>query len=126
MKVDPKDGIPTLQSTSEYWQQWHQSLKSAYGRAQANSLFLKAWSIRGNKNDDSNLRSYLKKNGITLTTGVVGKAEDYASDVFDSIGDALSIGKYAGIGIMVIGVGLVSLLIFNIAKNPIGTLKAAR
>ncbi len=126
MKADPKKNIPQQNSNPEVWQNWHSSLKDNYGKKSANAIFLYAWSIRGNKNDDANLRAYLKENGITLTTGVLGKTEDYASGIVDSIGDIFSVGKYFGIGIVVLGVGLTTILIYNIVKDPIKSANAAK
>lgn len=124
MKADPKQ-IPITSSAPEVWIEWHKALKSNFGKSTANQIFLKAWALRGHNSDDANLRSYLKDQGISLTTGVLGKTEDYASGVLDSIGDVFSVGKYLGLGIIVIGTGLAAIFIFNIAKDPVKSASAA-
>ena len=55
MKADPTKDIPLQTSKPEEWMNWHEGLKSKYGKKVANQLFLKAWHTRGNSNDNNSL-----------------------------------------------------------------------
>ena len=118
MTPNPKDNIPTKTTTAEAWLEWHKELKDYFGLKSANALWLKAWGKVGNGNDNETLRTYLKTQGITISTGILATAEDSASGVLDSIGSALSIGKYAGLAIGGVVLVLGVILVFNIVKDP--------
>lgn len=119
MKVDPTSNIPTQSSRPEEWIEWHKGLKSNFGKKVANSLFTKAWVLRGTpQSNTGDLREYLSKNGIVISTSAWDKIVDKGSDVTDFFGDVFNIGKYAGIGLAVILVGGIGMLVFNIAKDP--------
>ncbi len=125
MKSDPTSNIPTVSSNSDTWIQWHKDLKSNFGKKVANSLFIKAWSIRGNSAaNTSDLRTYLSKNGITISTSAWDSVVDAGSSAADFFGDIFSVGKYTGmaiIGIAVVGIGMV---VYNVGKDPIKALGA--
>lgn len=119
MKANVTQNIPTISSPPEQWVQWHKDLKNYFGKKEANSLFLKAWTIRGNsKANTSDLRTYLKDNGIKISESSWDSVVDLGVGVGDVFGDFMKISKYAGIamgGIVLIGVGMI---VYNIAKNP--------
>ncbi len=119
MKADPTTNIPGYNAKSESWIEWHKELKSNFGKKIANSLFLKAWGIRGNSSANTlDLRQYLKTNGITISESAWDSVIDAGSDVSDFFGDIFSIGKTAGIVIGVIVLGGAAMLVFNIVRNP--------
>lgn len=119
MKADPTVDIPTVSSKADAWQQWHSELISNFGRKEANSLFLKAWSRRGNSSANTlTLRTYLKGYGINLDESAWDKVVDTGGSVIDFFGDTFKVGKYVGIGLAVIVVGGLGMIVFNIAKAP--------
>jgi hypothetical protein len=125
-KVDVVNSIPTYNATVLDWIEWHKGLKSNFGKKMANSLFLKAWKIRGSsKLNTGDLRSYLNSQGIKLDTNAWDKLVDISGDVSDSIGAAFQGGRIISLTLGVILVGGLGLFIFNIARKPNETIKLA-
>lgn len=123
------ENIPNRSSQGQEWLQWHKDLKSRYGKKRANSIFIRAWGLRGKENSSANtsqLRDYLKGQGIQLETSTISSLYDAAADVGDFFGDIFVVGKYIGIGLGVILVGGIGMLIFNIAKSPVEVIKSIR
>ena len=119
MLIDASTDIPTLASGSSAWQQWHSELVSDFGRKQANSLFMKAWGIRGNSAANTlPLRTYLKGYGITLDESAWDKVVDTGGSIADTFGDVFKVGKYMGIGLGVIVLGGLAMIVYSIAKSP--------
>jgi len=131
-KVNVVDAIPTYNSTTDAWIQWHKELKSNFGKKMANNLWLKAWKIRGSsKLNTSDLRSYLDKQGIKLDTNAWDNIVDLGGGITDFIGNTFQAGQVLTIGLGVIIVGGIGMLVYNIAKNPnksisVGTAIATR
>lgn len=101
--IDVINSIPVQSSQSADWIQWHKALKKRFGKLQANQLWLKAWGFRGTSNSNtSELRSYMKDNGVTLDTNILGKAKDIQNSVFDTIGGALKVSSGVTIGLLAI------------------------
>lgn len=126
--ANPVKNIPTKNSSSQAWIQWHKSLKSRYGKKEANAIFIKAWDLRGGAGSPASsieLRNYMEDNGVKLDTTSMEDALDSASGAIDWIGDGLSMGRYFGIALGVIVVGGLGMLIYNIAKQPIKAAGAA-
>lgn len=120
MKADPTTDIPTVSSNSENWIEWHKELVSNFGTKEANSLFLKAWGIRGNSSANSlALRDYLKGYGITISESAWDKAVDAGSGALDFLGNTFKVGRYVGIALGVIVIGGLGMIVFNIAKAPV-------
>jgi hypothetical protein len=125
-KVNVVDSIPTYNSTTDAWIQWHKELKSNFGKKTANNLWLKAWKIRGNsKLNTSELRSYLSGQGIKLDTSAWDKIVDIGGGFGDMIGNTFQAGQILSIGLGVIIVGGIGLLVFNIARKPNETIRLA-
>src|SRR3989304_7825161 len=120
--TDPTKTIPNRQSSSASWIKWHETMKSRYGKKEANTLFLKAWDKRGGAGSSAStneLREYMKDNDVVLDTTTLESITDTASKGLDGIGDFFTMGKYVAIAVGVIIVGGLGMLIFNIAKQPI-------
>jgi hypothetical protein len=125
-KVDVVNSIPTYNATVLDWIEWHKGLKSNFGKKMANSLFLKAWRIRGNsKLNTSELRTYLNGQGIKMDTNAWDKLVDFGGGISDSIGGAFQGGKIVSITLGVILLGGLGLLVFNIARKPNETIRLA-
>lgn len=119
MKADPTIDIPTISTKADGWQQWHTELVSNFGRKEANSLFLKAWGLRGNSAANTlPLRTYLKGYGINLDESAWDKVVDTGGSIADTFGDVFKVGKYAGIALGAIVIGGLAMVVFNIAKAP--------
>jgi hypothetical protein len=125
-KVDVVNSIPTYNSTTMAWIEWHKGLKDNFGKKQANSLWLKAWKIRGSaKLSTSDLRNYLEKQGLKMDTSAWDKVIDFGDDIGDSIGAAFSAGRIVSISLGVIIIGGLGMLVFNIARKPNETIRLA-
>jgi hypothetical protein len=119
MKADVTSNIPQIGSPAEAWIQWHKDLKSYFGKKVANSLWLKAWGIRGStKVSTVELRKYMKDNGITISETAWQSVVDTGSGALDIAGDMFKVGRYMGIAIGVIIIGGAGLLIYNVVKDP--------
>lgn len=127
MAVDPVKTLPNTNSSGAQWIEWHVALKKAFGKKEANTLFLMAWEKRhaegnlltGSKANTVELRNYLEKQGITIS----GEgALDYASDAWDDtenfFSSAFGVGKTVGIILLVIILVPVAILLINVARNP--------
>ena len=131
-KVNVVDSIPTYNSTTDAWIQWHKELKSNFGKQTANNLWLKAWKIRGSsKLNTGELRTYLSGQGIKLDTSAWDKVVDLGGGIGDFIGNYFQAGQILTISLGVIIVGGVGMILYNIAKNPnkavsVGTAIATR
>lgn len=113
------NSIPPFNAKSEQWIQFHKDLKSNFGKKVANSIWVKAWGLRGNTDaNNTALRDYLGKNNIKIDTNAWDDIQDFGSDVTDFFGDIFTVAKWVGIGFAVILVGGIGLVVYNVAKNP--------
>ena len=118
-KTDPTTNIPKYNSKSEDWIQWHKDLRQNFGKKIANSLWIKAWRIRGNSSaNTSDLRKYLKGEGIKIDEGAWDTVVDFGVGVSDAFGTVFQVTKFVGIGLAVIIVGGVGMIVYNLAKDP--------
>jgi hypothetical protein len=118
IKADPTR-IPQRGDTADVWKNWHETLKSNFGKKTANQLFIQNWKVRGTTSVSTNsLRDYLKDNGIEISTTAIQDIVDKGSDITDFFGDTFKVGKYIGISLAVIVVGGLAFAIYNAAKNP--------
>ena len=125
-KVDVVDSIPSYNTTPLAWIEWHKGLKSNFGKKMANSLWLKAWRIRGNsKTNTSELRTYMESQGIKLDTNAWDKVVDFGGGISDTIGSTFQAGRIVSISLGVIIIGGLGLLVFNIARKPNETIRLA-
>lgn len=119
MKADVTRSIPTFNAKAEQWIGFHKDLKSNFGKKVANSIWVKAWGIRGNSSaNTSDLREYLENNGIKIDESAWDSVVDFGGDISDAFGDIFTVGKWVGIGLVVILVGGLGMLVFNIARKP--------
>ena len=118
-KADVVGTIHSYNGKFEEWIQWHKDLKSNFGKKVANSLWVKAWKIRGNSSANTNeLRSYMEKQGIKFDKSAWDSVVDAGADITDAFGTAFQVTKYVGIGLAVIVVGGLGMIVYNLAKNP--------
>jgi len=115
--IDVINSIPVQSSQSADWIEWHKALKKRFGKLQANQLWLKAWGFRGtSKSNTGELRSYMKDNGVTLDTNILGKAKDIQNSIFDTVADTLKVSSGLAIGIIAISVLGVGFIVYKIAS----------
>lgn len=113
------ESIPDFGDKSEKWITFHEDLKSNFGKKTANSIWVKAWALRGNPDaNNGDLRDYLEKNNIKIDKSNWDSVADFGSDVTDFFGDAFKVAKWVGIGFAVILVGGIGLVVYNLAKDP--------
>ena len=117
---------PNNQSSDAIWIQWHKDLKSVLGKKMANSIWILYWEKRGSDDANTNaLRTYASSQGFSISGGALGSVIDTFYNIGDKIGDIFKVGEYATIAIVVILLGSIGLLLFNIAKAPVESIKAA-
>ena len=121
--------IPASDAAFYDWIDWHSSIKRRYGKKRARQLFYKAWTQRSNRQaNNEQLRTYLQKEGINIEADWEDKTLDFVSDplgIFSLVGSTVSSVKYGLIAALVIVLLVAALLLYNIAKDPNATLKAA-
>ena len=118
-KADVISTLPPYNSKGENWIQWHQDLKSNFGKKIANGLWLKAWRIRGTKEcNTSDLRKYMTKQGVKIDESAWDSIVDVGVGVSDGIGTIFQMTKYAGIAVGIIVIGGLAMVVYNLAKNP--------
>ncbi len=133
--INPTLTIPTTNSNASEWLQWHKTLLTAFSQDESNSIWLAYWAKRGNGHDNSTLRDYMKTQGVDMDSSILANVTDFYKETFSTVSGAIlspfkamstiiGVGKWAALGFVVIILGSVGLLVFNIAKNPIATLKA--
>jgi len=118
-KVDVVNSIPPYKSKSEDWIQWHKDLKSNFGNKIANTLWLKAWGVRGTTEaNTSDLRKYMTSQGVKIDESKWDSVVDLGVSASDSIGTFFQAGKYVGIALGVIVIGGLAMVVYNLAKSP--------
>jgi hypothetical protein len=118
-KASAANSIPSYNGKFEEWIQFHKDLDSNFGKKIANSLWIKAWKIRGISSANTNeLRSYMEKQGVKIDKSSWDSLVDAGDNVTDAFGTAFQVTKFVGIGIAVIVVGGLAMIVFNLAKSP--------
>lgn len=118
-KSNVVNSIPSYNAKFEDWIQFHKELQSNFGKRNANSLWIKAWKIRGNSSANTNeLRTYMEKQGIKFDKSAWDSLVDVGDSVTDAFGTVFQVTKFVGIGLAVIVVGGLGMMIFNLAKSP--------
>ncbi len=111
MKADPSKLIPTSDSPAELWVNWHKALGKWFNKTETNTHWLRFWQQRagaGSKADTHSLREYMEKQGVDLTTTAFGSLTDGAASVADWASDSFNIARIIVVGVVVIGVGLIT------------------
>ena len=117
--IDPALNIPQIGSKSEAWMAWHKSLKSNFGKANANILWVQAWQKRGNPSANTNeLRTYMDSQGIKIDSSAWNKITDLGANIGDLWSASMKVGQYTVIAIIIIILGGAGMIIFNLAKQP--------
>ena len=117
-KSDVVANMPPFNSKAENWIQWHKDLVSNFGKKIANGLWLKAWRLRGNKdNNTSELRTYMKKQDITIDASGWDKFTDATSSGLSSW---FQMSKTFTIVTILSGTGLIVYIIYKVLQNPDG------
>ncbi|WP_250632104.1 hypothetical protein [Rhodoflexus caldus] len=102
--------IPAFDSSSARWIEWHKALKKAVGKDEANALFIEAWELRVGKqagNADSDLRGYMRSQGVEMAATRWEKLYDSASTGFDFLA---KIGITVGTGVLIFRVVIPAIL----------------
>ncbi|WP_448519632.1 hypothetical protein [Rhodoflexus sp.] len=102
--------IPAFDSSSARWIEWHKSLRKAVGGDEANALFIEAWELRVGKEAgkaDSQLREYMRTQGVELAATRWEKLYDSASAGFDFLA---KIGLTVGTGVLIFRVVIPAIL----------------
>jgi hypothetical protein len=118
-KADVVSGMPNYKSEGENWIQWHKDLKSNFGKKIANSLWLKAWRVRGNSNANTpDLRSYMEKQGIKIKKSAWDSVVDTGIGITDAIGDVFQMGAGFSVVLGIIVVGGIGYVVYKLLKDP--------
>jgi len=119
--------MPRKTSSGADWIEWHKLLKRTLGKKNANVTWIKAWDLRGGKGSSastSDLRNYMKDEGIVVDKTTLQSATDFGGDVLDKIGSAFTVGKWIFLIVIGIIVGGLALLVWGLLKDPIKSISA--
>ena len=108
--------IPTQRSSATTWIQWHKSLKKCVGKSNANQL----WMLNFEKEvPDTTLemREYMRGQGVDLDRDVADRLTDFGSGVYNWFGGAFDVASYTTIALLIVIVGGLGMMIYNIAKT---------
>lgn len=121
-----KASIPDKNSSDQYWMNWHNDLKKAFGQKKANEALVVAFAYNASSSAKTkDLFRYGQSQGLNLETNLLGDAgriiegvKDSISGVTGKIGNMFKTGKTI-ITIMIILILVpVFMLLFNLAKQP--------
>jgi len=118
MYVTADQLIPGHNSKAEEWIAWYELIPG--GKATANPIWLKAWSLWGGGAANTvALRDYMRKNaGIEISTNGIGTIIDGALGVADSVQSVFMVPVYAlAIG-GVVALGVSGFLFYKAYQNP--------
>jgi hypothetical protein len=124
VRLNPVTIVPTINSTAADWIMFHKAMKKAnYGKATVNSLWLKVWNLRGCAGvmcsaNTADLRDYVASQGIKIEGGVFSFVPDAIDDWSDTTSKFFNIGLYSAIAVLVIIIGFLGMLAYNIGRNP--------
>ena len=119
--------VPSKASSNQKWIEWHKALKNTFGRKKANTIFIDNWEKRGNVNIINNdMQDYFRKQGVNLDKTFANQIIDFPEDVFDTIGNIFTMGKYAAIAVGVVILVPVGILLYNVAKSPDSVINAIK
>lgn len=120
MRKDPSKIIPTSESTGEIWVNWHRSLRKWFSKNEANRHWLRFWQQRagaGSGADTHTVRSYMRKQGVELTTDTWGEFRDAGESVVGWFSDTINMTKIIVVGTIVVGVGLIAIYVINSSRR---------
>jgi len=119
VKINPLSTLPSKNSTSAAWIEWHKSLKRNFGERTANATWVKCWEKRkSNSANDGSLRKYMKDEGVVINAdNILEDLGDSVGSVFGFIGDVFKIGV-VGAGIFVGVITLAGVAIVYQALKP--------
>lgn len=118
MRVDPSKTIPTGTDPAEVWVEWYKALRKWFSKSVANSYFVRFWHDRagvGAVADTHALRSYLKDQGVELTTDFSGSLTDSAMSVMDFFSDTFTLVRNILLIVLVVGL---SFLVIRWVRIP--------
>jgi hypothetical protein len=120
--------LPSLSNSSTVWVQYYQELKRNFGAKNAQSIWVYTWTNRGGVNsiaNDNYLREKMKDYGVTVDTNGRGQIVDFADSIIDNVESVLKIGRTVLIATLIISVGGIAMLVFNIASQPFKAVDSA-
>lgn len=113
--------IPTENSPDIVWISWYKDLRKSLGSKKANDIFSRAWSAQNASDSNANttiLREEMSKNGVEISGGFVGDAVDFSNQAKGYIGDILTYGKWAYIGLGTIVFISIGAFVWQLATKP--------
>lgn len=107
----PCKNIPTTQSRSEVWINWHKSLRKWFDRQESNEHWLRFWQQRagaGSTADTSDLREYMREQGVEITTDWSGEISDAVDGAMGWFSDSFTMLRNIFYGAIVLIIGIVA------------------
>lgn len=116
MRQDPSKAIPTSADTGEVWVNWHKNLRQWFDKQESNSHWLRFWNQRagaGSSADTHDVRSYMERQGVDLTTTFSGSLADGWFGITDWFGDTFNWMRGIIIGGVIVGIALIAFYIYT-------------
>lgn len=122
----PDKNLPSINDVDQIWIDWHKNLVTSIGRSQANLYWSKYYNIvKPDKATTNYLIDYAEKQGIKIDRTALQSLGNVFSGIGDFAAGAFGVIKYTGIALLVIVVGGIALVVYNVAKNPNKTIDIA-
>lgn len=109
--------IPGVNSSAAQWVTWHKALKSCVGKKNANQLFVMQYDKVG-YDSTTELRTYMKTQGVDLDKDVADRLVDWGGRTYDWFGGMFEFGTGISMIIILMVVGAMGMLLFQIGRNP--------
>jgi len=121
--TDPLLNIPSQNSESYIWKEFHKSLTAVFGKQKGNEIFMAYWNDRGNKKAiDADLLEYLNDKGITIDAPLAARWSLAAQDTFENIKSRMSsLFKFSlggTVAVTLIAIVIIIMVLRAILKDP--------
>lgn len=126
------DNLPAESWTDQQWIAWYNTVRSEFGKSNANEIWLDAWQDRKNEGilgssaDTAALRTFLKSVGINIgADGAFAYVEDATDFVTGTVESIFGTGKTIFIIGGVITIIVILMVVWGFAKNEGAVVGAA-
>lgn len=109
--------IPGVNSSAAQWITWHKALKTCVGKKNANQLFVMQYD-KVDYDSTVELRGYMKSQGVDLDRDIVDRGVDAGAGVYSWVGGVFEFGSGVSMIIVLMVLGALGMLLFNIGRNP--------
>ena len=119
-RIDPSEFIPTSDSTSEQWIEFHKALRKWFSKTESNNQWLRFWNQRAGEStdaDDHTLRTYMDDQDVNLTTDTAGEISDSIWGISNWMESTATWLRAVVIGTVILAIALLAFYVYHKTKN---------